>query len=79
MSLEVTDISLSFDWESIKMISFVLTFRMLLLWTAEGHGAKGQNDYAFSLEFVLPVKQEVCAVDCLPSPKYLLVFFTRAA
>lgn len=38
---------------SIHVQEKVLEFR------AEGHGAKGQNDYAFSLEFVLPVKQEV--------------------
>ncbi|XP_072242018.1 very-long-chain (3R)-3-hydroxyacyl-CoA dehydratase [Leuresthes tenuis] len=31
----------------------VLQFRAL------GHGAKGQNDYEFSLEFLLPVKSEV--------------------
>lgn len=40
------------------------------LCAAEGHGAKGQNDYEFSLEFVLPVKPEVCT-RCEISPKHL--------
>ncbi|CAK6950974.1 very-long-chain (3R)-3-hydroxyacyl-CoA dehydratase [Scomber scombrus] len=31
----------------------------VLQFRAQGHGAKGQNEYEFSLEFVLPVKPEV--------------------
>lgn len=31
-----------------------------ILCVAQGHGAKGQNEYEFSLEFILPVKAEVC-------------------
>uniref|UniRef100_A0A8C2WFK7 Very-long-chain (3R)-3-hydroxyacyl-CoA dehydratase n=1 Tax=Cyclopterus lumpus TaxID=8103 RepID=A0A8C2WFK7_CYCLU len=31
----------------------------VLQFRAQGHGAKGQNEYEFSLEFLLPVKSEV--------------------
>lgn len=31
-----------------------------ILCVAQGHGAKGQNEYEFSLEFLSPVKPEVC-------------------
>uniref|UniRef100_A0A8D0D974 Very-long-chain (3R)-3-hydroxyacyl-CoA dehydratase n=1 Tax=Sander lucioperca TaxID=283035 RepID=A0A8D0D974_SANLU len=31
----------------------------VLQFKAQGHGAKGQNEYEFSLEFLLPVKSEV--------------------
>lgn len=31
-----------------------------VLCAAQGRGAKGQNEYEFSLEFLLPVKTEVC-------------------
>lgn len=31
----------------------------VLQFKAQGHGAKGQNEYGFSLEFLLPVKPEV--------------------
>lgn len=31
-----------------------------VLCAAQGHGAKGQNEYGFSLEFLSPVKPEVC-------------------
>ncbi|XP_071354349.1 very-long-chain (3R)-3-hydroxyacyl-CoA dehydratase [Trachinotus anak] len=31
----------------------------ILLFRAQGHGAKGQNEYEFSLEFLSPVKPEV--------------------
>lgn len=30
-----------------------------LCWTAQGHGAKGDHDYEFSLDFLEPVKPEV--------------------
>ncbi|RVE71815.1 hypothetical protein OJAV_G00055410 [Oryzias javanicus] len=31
----------------------------VLQFRAQGHGAKGQNEYEFSLEFLFPVKPEV--------------------
>lgn len=30
--------------------------------TAQGHGAKGENEYKFSLEFLEPVKPEVLII-----------------
>lgn len=38
------------------------TFKLMLkecFWTALGHGAKGDNEYKFSLEFLEPVRPEV--------------------
>lgn len=53
---------------------------MFLCWTAQGHGAKGDNDYEFSLDFLEPVKPEVfyyflfqkCSVSLVIIPHTLL-------
>lgn len=43
----------------------------IFLCLARGHGAKGQNEYEFSLEFLSPVKPEVC-IHWKISPRDLL-------
>lgn len=69
--LEVTYISCSFDCENIFKKFLVCDILYFILCVAQGHGAKGQNEYEFSLEFLLPVKPEV-GIRFQISPKYLL-------
>lgn len=45
-----------------------------ILCIAQGHGAKGQNEYEFSLEFLLPVKPVVC-IHFKICPRYLLILY----
>lgn len=46
-----------------------------ILCVAQGHGAKGQNEYEFSLEFNLPVKSEVC-IHLKTYPSYFLLLLS---
>lgn len=58
-SLEVTFISCYFHHGNIVKPLKISIPLLLLLCAAQGRGAKGQNDYEFSLAFLLPVKPEV--------------------
>lgn len=42
--------------------SLTFFFLCVINCSARGHGAKGQNEYEFSLEFLFPVKPEVCVL-----------------
>ena len=44
----------------ICVIIYGIFFLCVCVCLAQGHGAKGQNEYEFSLEFLSPVKPEVC-------------------
>ena len=40
---------------------------LTLFKTAQGHGAKGDNEYQFTLEFLEPVLPKVASLLCLKS------------
>lgn len=59
-------------------------FKTLLIWdinsilcAAQGRGAKGQNEYEFSLELLLPVKPDVC-VYITVNHRNIILFLTYA-
>ncbi|TWW67682.1 very-long-chain (3R)-3-hydroxyacyl-CoA dehydratase-like [Takifugu flavidus] len=54
------EIYLRVELSDAKNLDISLQENNTLQFSAQGHGAKGENEYRFSLEFLEPVKPELC-------------------
>lgn len=54
----ISQLTISWMLFLFSCVSFIYS----ALFLGEGHGAKGENEYEFSLEFLKPVKPEVTAI-----------------